>query len=289
MAALSQGIKVNWDDLRIISAIRDEGTYAGASAQLRIDETTVGRRLARIERTLGLRLFEAVDGVRKPTPQCEAVLAHVEAMAKHAAEIDKVGEGLPELVGRFRIASTNAVAEEILSPRAGQFLTRNPGLTLQFLTSAENVKFSRWEADMAIRLRKPDKGDFTISKLADVQLFLVEPAAEPGSEPVICSYPQELDLIPESQYLEAKGLKDRSRCITDNARIIRSLVQSHRAVGILPEYLCEGLLADRRLRLTPLPRRRDVWLLVQGHLRRDPAARIVIDWIRECFADLSRA
>jgi DNA-binding transcriptional LysR family regulator len=86
---------MNWDDLRIVSAIRDEGTYAGASARLRIDETTVGRRLARIERTLGLRLFEAVDGVRKPTPQCEAVIAHVEAMARHAAEINKVGEGLP--------------------------------------------------------------------------------------------------------------------------------------------------------------------------------------------------
>jgi DNA-binding transcriptional LysR family regulator len=279
---------MNWDDLRIVSAIRDEGTYAGASARLRIDETTVGRRLARIERTLGLRLFEAVDGVRKPTPHCEAVIAHVEAMARHAAEINKVGAGLPGLVARFRIASTNAVAEEILSPRAGPFLARNPGLTLQFLTSTENVKFSRWEADIAIRLGKPDKGDFTISRLADVQLFLVEPVTEPDSEPLICSYPQELDQIPESQYLKARGLKERARCITDNARIIRRLVQSYRAVGILPEYLCQGLLADRRLRLTPLPRGRDVWLLVQAHLKRDPAARIVIEWIRECFADLSR-
>jgi len=279
---------MNWDDLRIVGAIRDEGTYAGASARLRIDETTVGRRLARIERTLGLRLFEAVDGVRKPTPQCEAVLAHVEAMARHAAEINKVGESLPTLGGRFRIASTNAVAEEILSPRAGPFLARNPGMTLQFLTSADNVRFSRWEADMAIRLGKPDKGDFTISKLAEMQLFLVEPVTELGSEPVICSYPEALDRIPESQYLKAKGLKERSRCVTDNGRVIRALIQSYQAIGVLPEYLCEGLLADRRLRLTPLPRRRDVWLLLQGHLKKDPAARIVIDWIRECFADFSR-
>jgi DNA-binding transcriptional LysR family regulator len=49
------------------------------------------------------------------------------------------------------------------------------------------------------------------------------------------------------------------------------------------------LVADRRLRLTPLPRRRDVWLLVQAHLKRDPAARIVIEWIRECFADFARS
>jgi DNA-binding transcriptional LysR family regulator len=279
---------MNWDDLRIVAAVRDEGTYAGASARLRIDETTVGRRLARIERALGLRLFEAVDGVRKPTRQCETVLAHVEAMAAHVAEIGKVGESLPGLTGRFRVASTNAIAEELLSPCVGPFLARNQGLTLQFLTSSENVKFSRWGADLAVRLRKPEKGDFTISKLAEVRLYLIEPAAARDFEPVICSYPDDLDLTPESQFLKARGLRQRARCVTDNVRVIRTLVQSRQAIGILPEYSCGDLLADRRLRATLLPRHRDVWLLVQNHLKRDPAARAVIDWVRECFQDLAK-
>src|SRR5215472_9389317 len=108
---------MNWDDLRIVAAIRDEGTFAAASARLRIDETTVGRRLRRIEKMLGVRLFEAADGVRKPTEQCERVLAHVTAMAGHVAEIGRVGQSLPGLTGRFRIAATNAIAEEVLSPR----------------------------------------------------------------------------------------------------------------------------------------------------------------------------
>jgi DNA-binding transcriptional LysR family regulator len=279
---------MNWDDLRIVAAVRDEGTYAGASARLRIDETTVGRRLARIQRTLGLRLFEAVDGVRKPTRQCDMVLAHVQAMAAHVAEINKVGESLPGLTGRFRIASTNSVAEEILSPRASRLLTQNPGLAVQFLTSSGNVKFSRWAADLAIRLRKPDKGDFTISRLADIRLYFFEPAAGIDSEPVVCGYPEDLDSIPESQFLKARGLHPRARCITDNVRVIKTLIQTHQAVGILPEYICGDLLADRRLRATLLPRRRDVWLLVQNHLKREPAARAVIDWVRDCFQEFSK-
>ena len=279
---------MNWDDLRIVAAVRDEGTYAGASARLRIDETTVGRRLARIQRTLGLRLFEAVDGVRKPTRQCEMVLAHVQAMAAHVAEINKVGESLLGLTGRFRIASTNSVAEEILSPRASRLLTQNPGLAVQFLTSSGNVKFSRWAADLAIRLRKPDKGDFTISRLADIRLYFFEPAAGIDLEPVVCGYPEDLDSIPESQFLKARGLHPRARCITDNIRVIKTLIQTHQAVGILPEYICGDLLADRRLRATLLPRRRDVWLLVQNHLKREPAARAVIDWVRDCFQEFSK-
>jgi DNA-binding transcriptional LysR family regulator len=279
---------MNWDDLRVVAAVRDEGSYAGAGARLRIDETTVGRRLARIERALDLRLFEAVDGVRKPTRQCEMVLTHVQAMAAHVAEIGRVGEGLAGPAGRLRIASTNAVAEEILSPRTARFLGQNPGLILQFLTSSDNVKFSRWQADLAIRLRKPDRGDFTITKLGEFSLYLIEPTAEADAAHVICAYPDDLGPIPESQFLKARGLQERSRFVTDNIRVIRTLIKSHQAVGILPDYLCAELLADRRLRATPLPHRRDVWLLVQNHLKRDAAARLVIDWVRDCFEELSR-
>ncbi|GEC55738.1 DNA-binding transcriptional LysR family regulator [Bradyrhizobium japonicum] len=277
---------MNWDDLRIIAAVRDEGTYAGASARLRIDETTVGRRLARIERALGLRLFEAVDGVRKPTRQCDMVLAHIEAMAAHAEEIGRIGGSLPGPVGRLRIASTSAIAEEVLAPRASEFLRAHPGLTLQFLTSSDNVKFSRWEADLAIRLRKPDKGDFAISKLAEVRSYFFEPAATTAGEAMLCAYPDELGGIPEMQFLRAKRL--RARCVTDNVRIIQTLIQSHHAVGVLPEHSCADLLTDRRLRATLLPKRRDVWLLVQNHLKRDTATRVTIDWLRACFQDAAQ-
>ncbi|KQT03527.1 MULTISPECIES: LysR family transcriptional regulator [Bradyrhizobium] len=278
---------MNWDDLRIIAAVRDEGTYAGASARLRIDETTVGRRLARIQRDLGVPLFEAVDGLRRPTRHCEAVLEHVGAMAAHAAAIDRIKESQPGPVGRLRIASTNAIAEELLAPHASDFLRDHPGLTLQFLTASGNVKFSRWQADLAIRLRKPEKGDFTISKLGEVRLYFLEPADRSGIEPVACVYPDELDAIPEQQFLRSKRLKN-ARCITDNVRIIRTMIQSHLAIGVLPEYSCGLLLADRSLRATLLPRRRDVWLLVQNHLKRDPAARLTIEWVRQCFRDISQ-
>jgi len=137
-----------------------------------------------------------------------------------------------------------------------------------------------------VRLRKPEKGDFTISKLAQIRLYLAEPAHPPEAGAVVCAYPQNLDLTPESQFLKAHGLAAAARCTTDDPRIIRSLVLSGRGAGILPEYLCADLFNDARLRLTPLPKGRDAWLLIQNHLRRDRAARLVIDWLRGCFADL---
>lgn len=280
---------MNWDDLRIIAAVRNEGSYARAGAQLRIDETTVARRLARLQRTLGVVLFEAIDGVRRPTVQCEMILAHVQDIARHVAAIGTVTKSAAGPVGRIRIASTNAIAEEVLAPRVGTLLFENPGLTLQFLTSSENVNFSRWKADLAIRLRKPEKGDFFISKLADIALYVIEPEniARLATRTVVCCYPDDFDFTPEYQYLKAQGLQEHARCVTDNVRIIRSLVLSRQAVGILPEYMCGELLQAPNLRVTQLTKRRSVWLLLQHHLKRNPATRIVVDWLRACFGNVA--
>jgi DNA-binding transcriptional LysR family regulator len=279
---------MDWDDLRIIAAIRDSGTFAGAGIRLGIDETTISRRLARLQKTLGVPLFAATDGVRKPTAQCEAILDHVQEIARHVAEIGALGNAARGVAGRIRLATTNSLAEEILAPKSAEFLLRNPGLTLQFMTSGQNVNFARWEADLAVRLRKPEKGNFTITKLADVRLYLFEPKATiDGDGPVVCGYPDDLDNTAEMAFLKAQGLRARSRCITDNLRVIRQLVQSRQAIGILPEHVCGSLLADRRLRATLLPRRLEVWLLVQNHLKRNPASRVVIDWMRGLFDEFT--
>jgi DNA-binding transcriptional LysR family regulator len=277
---------MNWDDLRIIQAVRHEGSYSGAAATLRIDETTVSRRLEGIERTLGVTLFEAVDGVRKPTASCELVASHIQAIAQRVAEIGNVGNETTGPIGRFRIASINSIAEEILAPGLPSLLTANPGLVIDLLTSRERVNFSRWEADLAVRLYKPQRGDFAIEKLADTQLYFFQPADGLSTEgqDLVCCYPERLNQLPETEFLKSRGLQRAARCVTDNARVIRNLIRSRSAVGILPDYLCADLLSDPQFRATPVPRRRETWLLIQSHLKGNSAARVVIDWIRERFA-----
>src|SRR3954453_13968384 len=103
---------MDWDDLRIIAAIRDSGTFAGAGIRLGIDETTISRRLAGLQKTLGGPLFAATDGVRAPTAQCEAILDHVQEIARHVAEIGALGNAARGVAGRIRVATTNSLAQE---------------------------------------------------------------------------------------------------------------------------------------------------------------------------------
>ncbi len=277
---------MNWDDLRIVMAVHECGSYAAAGARLRIDESTVARRLARLQRDLGRPLFEAVDGVRRPTAQCEEILTHVAQIARHVeriAEVETQGEGP---VGQIRIAATDSVAVGVLAPGMAGFLSAHPGLKLRILTSTENVNFSRWQADLAIRLRQPEKGDFLMSKLGELRLYLIAPveAAESRAGGLVCAYPEDLDLTPESRHLAAAGLLGQARCVTKNLLVVQTLLRSGACCGILPDFLCAEFLEDPALTATPLEETREAWLLVQDHLKQDPAARVVIDWLRGCFA-----
>src|SRR5436190_1732757 len=58
---------MDWNDLRYVLAVSRAGTLAAAARRLRVDQTTVARRLAAAERVLGARLFERIDGSLRPT------------------------------------------------------------------------------------------------------------------------------------------------------------------------------------------------------------------------------
>ncbi len=281
---------MNWDDLRIVQAVYQSGSYAAAATRLRINETTVARRLARFEDDLGVMLFEARDGTRKPTQQCEEIVAIAGKMSDQAGRIAMIGKAQSGPVGTRRIATTDSIATEVLAPGLASLLATFPGLSIEFLASTENVDFSRWEADIAVRFQRPDKGDFVISKLADIDLLLIEPADTTApSDQFVCAYPEDLDLTPESQHLASIGLKRQARCFTKNLLVQKQLLQSGRCTAILASYMCLDLLDDPRFRISRLPQNRSVWLLVQSHLKHDTATRAVIDWIKACFGGLDGA
>lgn len=280
---------MNWDDLRIIAAVQQRGTYAKAGAALQIDETTVARRLTRIQEALGITLFDAIDGVRRPTTYCLAVLDHIDDMSRAAAKIDAIGNQAVNPFGNVRITSTASIAEEVLAPDLGRLLGANPGLSIELQTSNDNLNFSHWEADLAIRLGKPDKGAFVVRKLGDLKFCLFSPARQPDIDPArfVCAYPTDLEGTPEMKALDDLNLTGAKRLRTSNLGVIRAVLRAGAGSGVLPDYCSADLRDTAGLTVTPLKASREAWLLIQPHLKTQPAARLVIDWIAERFSTLT--
>lgn len=277
---------MNWDDLRVAIAVQQSGSYLAAAGRLKIDETTVSRRIARLEDTLGFKIFEAVDGIRQPTEAGGETLRHAIQMLREAEKIAGLGADSDRQVTTFRLAATDSITVEILAGGLPCFLARQPALKLELMVSTENVNFSRWEADFAIRLQKPDRGDFIISKIGALRFYLFTPKASASEDqpPLLCAYPDSLDNSPESRFLIESAQKDRARCTTKNLLVIKKMISSGMAGGILPSFMCAELLEDDRFTVAELPISREVWLLMQPHLKQDSLAREVVNWIKACFA-----
>src|SRR5258708_34612653 len=69
---------LDWNDLRYILCLSRTGRLAGAARKLGVNETTVARRIARVEGLLGGRMFERDAGVLRPTDSGQIVVRRAE-------------------------------------------------------------------------------------------------------------------------------------------------------------------------------------------------------------------
>ncbi|XWN33524.1 MAG: LysR family transcriptional regulator [Devosia sp.] len=182
---------MNWDDLRVAGEVHKAGSFAGAASAPKIDVTTVARRVSRLQAHVGGPLFGAAEGGRRATPLGLKVLRHAVRMEGAASDITGPSAKESEPVGTVRIATTDSGAVFILAPRMHDILKDFQGLAVEFLASTDTVAFSRWKAAIAIRLGKPERGDFLITKLGELTFNHLEPVGgDVDARPaIVCAYP----------------------------------------------------------------------------------------------------
>lgn len=274
---------MNWDDLRVIAAVNKTGSYTRAARLLEVEETTVARRVTRIESTLGIPLFEAKDGVRQPTESCQAILTDLAAMEQAADHISAQLQHQQMPRRNLRLSTIEAIADHFLAPALGELLESQPDLTLLIETTDQVVDMSRWEADLAIRLGRPKHGTFTMRKIGEIRFMLVIPRHAKGEEVTVAAYPDQFLETPEMCELFAIYPPRLVRMKTSNLCLFRRFVECETGVAVLPDFLCRDLMDDPRFEIREMEARRELWLLAQAHLRDDPVTRRIGDWCAGLF------
>jgi DNA-binding transcriptional LysR family regulator len=160
---------LDWDDLRFVLAVARTGTLSGAARALSVEHTTVGRRLASIERALGVRLFDRTPDGHVPTTTGTAVIAHAGAVEDHVLALEREVAGSDARVeGIVRITALDAFIADLLLPNLGELSRRHPMLQIVAASEVRMVSLERREADIAIRWRAPDDPGFVARPLAEV-------------------------------------------------------------------------------------------------------------------------
>jgi DNA-binding transcriptional LysR family regulator len=146
---VSGGDDLDWDDLRYFLRAARSRSLAGAARTLRVEHSTVGRRLAALEQRLGASLvLRGKEGLTL-TELGEKLLPLLESVERSvAAARDLVAAER----ARVRLAVPSGFMR-VFTSGLGELRSAHPALSLEIVSGARPVDLERGEADLAIRSR----------------------------------------------------------------------------------------------------------------------------------------
>jgi DNA-binding transcriptional LysR family regulator len=281
-----------WSDLRFFLELARSGSLAGAARKLRVNNTTVGRRLAALERDLGARLFAR-------TPDGLALTAAGEAMRTAGVEMEEAllrGEQRAlgadrKLSGLVRVATTELLGEAIVLPAVRALHERHPQIRVELLTGSGQLDIARREADVALRYVRPDRGDLIARRAGRVAFaayaskkYLAE-RGRPARGKGLSGH----DIVAYNWQFRGHEPARDGRVVlrTNSTHMLMHAVRLGLGIGPLPCFLAR---ADRALEPVPstLPAEADeLWLVVHADVQRTTRVRAVIEAIEERLARLA--
>jgi DNA-binding transcriptional LysR family regulator len=154
---------ISWDDVRIFLAVAEAGSVSGAARILRLGQPTISRRLSEMEQAMGSRLFTRAVGGATLTSAGERLLAPAKKMAEWAGEVARTaeaGEATPQ--GLVRVTASPFTCFDFVAPFAAWVSSRHPSIRVEVLSTTRYLDMARGEADLAVRLRRPQGKDLEV-------------------------------------------------------------------------------------------------------------------------------
>jgi DNA-binding transcriptional LysR family regulator len=159
----------DWDDLRFLMAVAREGSTLAAGRSLGVNQSTVQRRLAEMERQVGHRLVERLPHGYRLTDLGAAVLPAAEGVAAAVAVFGQTLEDQARLHrGVVRLTCPESISFRLTqSGFLDRFHAAHPDLTVEFVLSDRYVDLSKGGADVALRSGDTDDDVLVGRKIAD--------------------------------------------------------------------------------------------------------------------------
>ena len=159
------------ENLRYLLEVARTGRLRDAAARLQVDETTVSRRIGRLEQELGVRMFDRTPQGWRPTEPARLIMPHAEAVESSVSRaLEAVGSGAGDLNGTARILAPDGFGANILLPGLRPLLDAHPGLSVEVITATTHDLITARDFDVAVTLERPSPRAAAVRHLADYEL-----------------------------------------------------------------------------------------------------------------------
>lgn len=159
----------DWNDLRHLIAVSRHGSTLAAAKALGVNQSTVHRRLAELERRVGLSLVRRHPTGYRLSELGEALIDPVLAVETAIIALERRVAALKhDLKGVIRLTCPEPTVSRIVATGLlDRFYERYPGLAIEFVTSDRYLDIAKGEADVAFRSGEPMDDSLVGRKICD--------------------------------------------------------------------------------------------------------------------------
>ncbi|MDX2221632.1 MAG: LysR family transcriptional regulator [Rhodospirillaceae bacterium] len=287
---------MDWSVLRDFLAVAETGSFSKAAERLRTSQPTLSRRIAALEAQLKMRLFVRTPRGLLLTDEGETVLEGARRVEQAALAIERSADGAQDkLTGIVRVSLTEGLGTMWLPEKLAAFHAHHGQLCVELLIDNRAVDLVRREADIAVRLFRPQQSDLLAKHVADITMGL---------------YAAKSYLARAGAPAEVKDLKGHRLVAFDEAMLARNPAVQRLESLFSPENIVHrsnsfsGQLAATRagiglgvhdcfmadadpdlVRLMPreFNHTMEIWLVTHPDVRRSARIRAVYDFLSENF------
>jgi DNA-binding transcriptional LysR family regulator len=281
---------MRWADLTYLLAVMRGGSLMRAARSLRVDKTTVSRRLAALEAALGVALIErAPDGRLSLSEAGRKVAARAEAMEDEARRIQAdLGRNPGGVAGTVRLTAVPLVIHHLLLPDLPLLSRTAPDLGLELIAEARDLSLTDRDADIALRLARPrDGGQAVLARRIGVLSYgcYAKRGAQAGLPWI--GYGAGMQYLAHAQVIEDLALQPgqrRAALSVNDAETLVQAVLSGAGQSLLPCRMADGHAGLERRDVDRALPEREVWLLIRRDIADLARVRAVTGWLEAIFA-----
>ena len=282
----------NWHDLQILAALRRGGSIAAAARLLGVDQTTIGRRLNALQEAAGVALLVRTGDRRLVLTDLGVEVAErALAMEREAdAATALLGAGRQAVAGTVRLTAVPMLVSRVLTPAAASLLSDHPDLTLELIPENRDLSLTRREADLALRLARPESGGNSVKarKLGDLRYGVYAASGTETAPRRWVLFEDAMAHLPHARWLDRQARRDGQEAgglrVGDGETALEA-VAAGLGRSILPVMIAARDHRFRRIDATGAegPPEREVWLLSHAHQPNAAAIRAVSVWLDGLF------
>jgi DNA-binding transcriptional LysR family regulator len=277
----------DWQDLRYFHELARAGSLSKAATELSVEHATVGRRIASLEATLGLKLVHRLPRSIRLTEDGLVVAELAATISESAQAIESFAlRAKSALSGVVRISVPPTVGNFCVAQYMQTFHEAHPSLKIVMANTPDIAALDRGIADIAIRMVKPEEPSLLTRRIGMIRFGLYASrayASRPAAQWSFIAYDASLNHVKHQTWL--RRFVDGRPIVFETSDVIAQQMAARNGVGVavLPTLLGERDAELVRLDVEGGPPETALWLVTYPDLRRARAIKAVMAFLVDCI------